>query len=271
MSQDRVGGVPNGLRSAVPAPVGVRRVDGVYPGRSRAQRVRVVRGGGRHGVRGVGPAVIRLPYRHHVLVPGSHQGQPQGQVDRLGSRVDQEHGIERRGQQAGQPLGELHHRGVVEPGVGVQPPQLPGHRGLHPRVRVAEHGHVVHHVQVDPAVGGGQVVPPAPLDPRRVGVVVLLHRGERRRAPPQQVLLRSPRSRGNPSSGPGSATSDSQPAAYSGRTSGGTSGAPSAGRLTCTRFPSPRTVSWAGSSTGAAVHRSIPVATVAGETSGEHP
>ena len=192
--QDRVGRVPNGLRSAVPAPVGVRRVDGVYPGRPRAQRVRVVRGGGRDGVRGVRPAVIRLPYRHHVLVPGSHQGQPQGQVDRLGSRVDHEHGIERRGQQAGQPLGELHHRGVVEPGVGVQPAQLPGRRGLHPRVRVAEHGHVVHHVQVDPAAGGGQVVPPAPLDPRRVREVVLLHRRERRLTPAKQVI---PGSRGD--------------------------------------------------------------------------
>ena len=138
--------------------------------------------------------MIRLPYRHHVLVPGGHQGQPQGQVDRLGSRVDHEHGVQRRGQQAGQPLGELHHRGVVEPGVGVQPAQLPGHRGLHPRVRVAEHGHVVHHVQVDPAAGGGQVVPPAPLDPRRVRVVVLLHRRERSRAPAKQVI---PGSRGD--------------------------------------------------------------------------
>ena len=54
------------------------------------------------------------------------------------------------------------------------------------RVAVADHGDVVHHVEIDAAVGADQVFPPAAFDAGRVLVVVLLNFGERARSPPAQ-------------------------------------------------------------------------------------
>ena len=192
---NRVHGIPRSRSTAVTTPVGIRRVHHVDPPGPGLQRARVVRGRGRHRVGRVRPAVVGLPHRHHVRPPGRDERQPQRQIDRLRARVDQENGVQRRRQQPGQPLGELGHRGVVEPRVRVQPPQLPRHRRFQPRVRVPEHAHVVDHVQVHPPVGPGQVLPPPPLDPRRRRVIMLLHVGQRRRPPRQQIPLGAHRTR----------------------------------------------------------------------------
>ncbi len=63
----------------------------------------------------------------------------------------------------------------MEAGVGVQPCQLARHRCRQPGMGMADTGDVVHHVQVGPRVGIDESGPPAPFDPGRVGVVVLLN------------------------------------------------------------------------------------------------
>ena len=177
----------------------------------------------------VRPPVVRLADGDDVPMAGRGQGDAQGQVVGLGPGVDQEDGVERVGQQRREPLGELDDGGVVEPGVGVEPPQLPVHRVGQPRVTVAQDGDVVHRVQVHPAVGVDEVLAPAALDPRRRGVVVLLHGRERRRPARQQVVLALGRvpAVGTPSSGLGSATTASHPGSSSAVTNSGTSSMPS--------------------------------------------
>ena len=178
--------VPARIRAAVLPAVGVRRGHGVHPGRPGGQRVGVVGDRGRDRVGGVGPAVVGLRDGDDVVAAGGGHGQPQRQVVGLGAGVHQEHGVQRVGQGGRQPLGQLHHGFVVEPRVGVQPPPLPGHRVGQAGMAVPEHGHVVDHVEIAAAVGVEHVLAPAPFDPGRVGVVVLLHAGERAFPPPPQ-------------------------------------------------------------------------------------
>lgn len=131
--------------------------------------------------------MVRLAHGDHAGLAGGADGKAQAQVDSLGAGVDQEHRVQWVGQQGGEAFGELHHRGVVEPRVGVQPPQLPGRRLFDAGVGVAQWGDVVDDVEVGAAFGGQQVVAPTPFDTGRGGVVVLLHCREHGAAPLQQV------------------------------------------------------------------------------------
>ena len=54
-------------------------------------------------------------------------------------------------------------------------------------VAVPDGGDVVHHVQVAAAVDGTQVLAPAPFDPGRTPVVLLLHAGQGSLAAPDQI------------------------------------------------------------------------------------
>ena len=87
----------------------------------------------------------------------------------------------------GEPLAELDHRRIVEPRIRVQLAQLPGGGVGDPRVRMAQHGHVVDHVEVGAAGRRHQVMPPAPLDLRRFAIVKLLHGSKTRVASRQQI------------------------------------------------------------------------------------
>ena len=138
-------------------------------------------GGGR-------PAVVGALGRDHVVAAGVGARQPQRQVVRLAAGADQEHPLERRRQQLHQPLGEARHALVQESRVGVQQAQRPRRGGGHGRVAVAEHGHVVDHVQVRPPVGVEQAVAPAPHDLRWVAVVQLLCGGHRLPAQVEQPV-----------------------------------------------------------------------------------
>ena len=131
------------------------------------------------------------------------------------------------GQRGGQTLAELDHRLVVEPRVRVEPAQLAVGGVGHPRVGVPEHGDVVDHVEVHPAGGRHQVVPPAAFDLRWVGVVVLLNaRRSCCRGAPTDLGSRGVRQRGSPRSGRGRAPREPARRRDRRRSNGGAAGAP---------------------------------------------
>ena len=122
--------------------------------------------------------MVRLEQRHDVAAAGRGERDAQRQVDGLGARVHEEHGVERLGQHRREPLGELDDRAVVEPRVRVERAQLLRDGVREPRMPVAQRRDVVDHVEVHAPVGADQVLAPAALDARRGVVVVLLHLGE---------------------------------------------------------------------------------------------
>jgi hypothetical protein len=131
--------------------------------------------------------VIGLTDRDDVAAARRRRREPDRQIACLRTRVDQKHGVQRIGQQPGEPLAELDDGFIVEPGVRVQLAQLSS-GGLHdPRMRMAQHRHVVDHVEIRAPRRRHQVMPFAPLDLRRLAVVKLLHRSKTRIAPRQQV------------------------------------------------------------------------------------
>lgn len=103
------GPVAHGVGAAVPTAVGVGRVHGVDPAGAGGQGVGVVleRGGDRVG--GVCPAVVCLAQCDDIVLSGGADGQPEAQIHRLGTGVDQEHRVQRFGKEAGETFGELHH------------------------------------------------------------------------------------------------------------------------------------------------------------------
>ena len=124
--------------------------------------------------------MIRLAHGDDVPPASVGPGQPQREIDRLGAAVDEEHRVQRIGQQGGEALGELDDGAVMEAGVRVEQAPLPLDRVRQARVAMAKDRHVVEHVEVRPAVDVEQVVPPAALDLGRRGEVVLLDRRKRR-------------------------------------------------------------------------------------------
>jgi hypothetical protein len=162
------------LRAAVGAGVGIRRIDQPHPRGPRLERARVVGDRGGDRVRRHRPAVVGLAHRDDDLAARVRPGEAQGDVICLGAAVHEHHGVEPVGREGRQPLAEVRHRSVVEARVGVQEPGLAGDRLRHPWVRVADHGHVVHHVEIDPPGRVDEVVAPPALDLGRVGVVVRL-------------------------------------------------------------------------------------------------
>ena len=159
----RVACVLRGVRASVLPAIAVGSVDDVRPGWPGGQRVGVVCHRGRHGVGGVGPAVVGLSDRDDVGPAGRGHGEPEGEVVGLGAGVDQEHRVERRGQGRGELLGEGDDRLVNETRVRVEPQHLVGDCVGQLQVPVPQHGDIVDHVQVAAARGGDQVLAPAAL------------------------------------------------------------------------------------------------------------
>ena len=123
--------------------------------------------GGGERRRGHRAAVEAALEDHHVGPARGHPGQPHRGLDRLGAGVGVEHGVQARGQDLAQLLGELQQRRVHHGRVlGVDDPAdlLPG-RLDHPGMAVARAGHP------DPG-GEVQVVPPVrAVDPAPPGGV----------------------------------------------------------------------------------------------------
>ena len=186
---DRVDRVTVGVDTPVLAPEAVGRLHGVHPIGPGGKGVRIVGDRRRNGVGGIRPPVVGLADRDDIASAGGGHRQPQRQIACLRTGVHQEHRVQRFGQHGGEPLAELHHRLVVEARVGVQPAQLTGRGVGDPWMGVAQNRDVVDHVEVGPAVRRHQEVPPAALDLRRLGVVVLLHRREAFVAPCQQIVV----------------------------------------------------------------------------------
>ena len=180
-------GIPHRLGAAVLAAEAVGGLDRVHPIRPGGKRIGVVGGRRGHRVRAVRPAVIGLAHRDHVAPARRRRREPDRQIACLRAGVDQKDGVQRIGQHGGEPLAELDHRLVVEPRVRVELAQLPGGGVGDPRVGMAQHRHVVDHVEVGATGRRHQVMPPAPLDLRRFAIVKLLHRSETRVAPRQQI------------------------------------------------------------------------------------
>ena len=176
--RDRLGRIFRCFEAAVQAAKCIGGGHGVHPVRSGRKGVGVVgdRGGDRIG--GVCPTVIRLGDRDDVVAAGGRHGQPQCQIVGFGAGVDQEHRVQWIRQGGRQSLGQGHHGAVVEPGIGVQSAPLPVNRVGQFRMPVAEDRNVVDHVEIGAAVGGDEMLAPAPFDTRGMPVVVLLDRCE---------------------------------------------------------------------------------------------
>ncbi len=133
--------------------------------------------------------MVGLAHRDDVASSGGRHRQPESQIACLRTRIHQEYRVQWLRQHGGEPLTELHHGRVVEARVGVQLPQLTCRSVGDPWMGMAEDSDVVDHVEVRPARGRHQEVPPSALDLRRLGVVVLLHLREAFIAPCQQVVV----------------------------------------------------------------------------------
>jgi hypothetical protein len=123
--------------------------------------------------------VVRLLHGDHVIAPRPRLPEAKREVDGLRPAVDQEDGVERVGCERGEALGEFDDGRVVEPRVRVEQAPLLGD-GLHQtRVGVTHRRHVVEGIEVHPSVGVDEMLAPPPHHDRWIGVVVLLHVGER--------------------------------------------------------------------------------------------
>ena len=196
---------------------------------------------------GRGPAVVGALQRDDVLAAGVDARQLQRQVARLRTRVDEEHAVELGRQQLHQPLGVVGHRVVQKPRVGVQQPELARGGRRDPRMRMADDGDVVDHVQVRAAVRVVQVLATAADDLHRPRVVQLLRArrpptrgGRHRRRRPAAAARR----RRAPISGDGSGQSASHASRSRGSPSPGWPGAVVSCTCTCGGPPSVRSATY---------------------------
>jgi len=180
--------VRRAVRPAEFTAVSIGRGHRVYPIRAAAQGLGVIGNRGGHGIRRHRPAVVGLQHAEHVAPAAVGPGQTNRQVIGLRAAVDQEHPVHALWRQRQQALGELGNCRIVKARVGVEQRPLPSRHLSHARVAMAQHGHVVEHVEVGSALHIDQVVTPAALDTRWVGVVVLLGAGKAGIPPGQQGL-----------------------------------------------------------------------------------
>ena len=119
---------------------------------------------------------------------GEGAGEAQREVVRLAAGVDEEHGAERRRDERREPIREPRQALVEEARVRVEQPERAGGGRGHARMAVAEHGHVVDHVEVGAAVGVVEVLAPAADQLRRA----------RRRTPAGRARRRAGAARAGP-------------------------------------------------------------------------
>ena len=130
--------------------------------------------------------MISLQQAKHIFLAGMRPGKPDGEIIGFRTAVDKEDAVEAVRRQCRQPFGKFGNGGIVETGIGVEPRPLPFDGGRQPRMRVAEHGHVVDHVEISAAFRVEHELMPAALDLRRGVVIMLLRLGEMRFAPGQK-------------------------------------------------------------------------------------
>ncbi len=138
--------------------------------------------------------MVRALHGDDGCAAGVGAGEAQREVVRLAAGVHDEHGAERRRDERREPIREPRQALVEETRVRVEPPQRAGGRRGHARMAVAEHGHVVDHVEVGAAVGVVEVLAPAADQLGRPGVEHLL--GVRDGAPAQREQVRGVAPRG---------------------------------------------------------------------------
>ena len=185
---DGIGIAVRGIRAAVLATIEIGQRRQVDPRRPRVARVRVVVERRRDLVGRCRPAVVPAGQTDGVLAGRDAADDAQGEVDGFAPRVDEEHGVERLGQQLDDALCVGDHAVIAEPRVRVEQPELPAGRSGDPGIAVPDDGDIVDHVEVGPARGVDQVVTPAAFDAWRVRVVVLLDASHDGVAPGEELV-----------------------------------------------------------------------------------
>jgi hypothetical protein len=104
-------------------------------------------------------------------------GEPDGEIVRLGSAVDEKNSVETFRRERRKPLGKLRHGSIVEPRIGVEQRPLPPDRSRQARMPVADERDVVDHIEISAPFDVEEMLLPAALDLRRRAVIVLLRPG----------------------------------------------------------------------------------------------
>ncbi len=105
---------------------------------ARRQRLRIVGDRGGNGVARDRPTMIGLEQRDHVARSGMGPGEPDGEIVRLGSAVDEKDSVEPFRRKRRKALRKLRHGSIVEPRIGVEQRPLPPDRSRQARMPVAD-------------------------------------------------------------------------------------------------------------------------------------